>query len=269
MRVAITGAATGIGAACAAILHRRGHEVVVFDIAEPETADRWVRIDLCDFDAISTCLTSVNGPFDALINNAGMSPKDENATEVLTLNLFGLIAMTRAMESYLAQGASVVSTASRAGAHWRDNIRQVATLLDLSGPAALRSFIEQQGIDAVRAYKLSKEAVIVWSMMQVERYLRRGWRINTVSPAPVETGILADFKIAFGAKAADTIARVGRPGTPEEIAEVICFLVAPESRWINGQDIVVDGGMAAMLASDGLKPYFDYADGASFSGKGS
>ena len=45
------------------------------------------------------------------------------------------------------------------------------------------------------------------------------------------------------------LARVGRPGKPEEIATVICFLISEEARWINGIDIVIDGGMGALQLS--------------------
>ena len=49
------------------------------------------------------------------------------------------------------------------------------------------------------------------------------------------------------------MARIGRPGTPEEVAEVICFLASPQSNWLKGIDIPIDGGLAAMSLSDGLE----------------
>lgn len=107
-------------------------------------------------------------------------------------------------------------------------------------------------MDATRAYNLSKEAVIAMTQARTEALLARGLRANTVSPSAVSTGILDDFVKAFGPRVAQNVARVGRPGQPGEIAEVIVFLASPQSHWIKGQDIVVDGGMGAILASDML-----------------
>ena len=74
----------------------------------------------------------------------------------------------------------------------------------------------------------------------------------SVSPAAVSTGILDDFKRAFGDRVAQNLAKVGRAGLPSEIADVICFLAGPESHWIKGQDLVVDGGMSALAASEAM-----------------
>jgi NAD(P)-dependent dehydrogenase (short-subunit alcohol dehydrogenase family) len=70
-----------------------------------------------------------------------------------------------------------------------------------------------------------------------------GVRINTVSPGPVETPLLPDFVQSIGAAALDHAKNtVGRHATVEDIAPVIGFLASPQARWINAQDIQVDGG---------------------------
>lgn len=251
MRVALTGASTGIGAEVAQRLRTAGHQVTGFDIAEPGHVDRWVRIDLSDPASIETALGAAEGPYDALINNAGLPPKEGQAARVLQVNWFGLMAFMDGLLDKLAEGASVVTTASRAGAQWRENLDEVKALIALS-PEDLPGFIEARQMDATRAYNLSKEAVIAMTQARTEALLARGLRANTVSPAAVSTGILDDFVKAFGPRVAQNVARVGRPGQPGEIAEVIVFLASPQSHWIKGQDIVVDGGMGAILASDML-----------------
>ena len=94
--------------------------------------------------------------------------------------------------------------------------------------------------------------MIVLTMAQTEALIARGLRMNSVSPAAVSTAILADFVSAFGDQVARNIARAGRPGTPGEIADVIVFLASPQSRWLKGVDITIDGGMGAMAVSDML-----------------
>ena len=167
------------------------------------------------------------------------------------MNYFGLKAFVDGMLDKLAAGASVVNTASLAGAQWQENLSEVKALMALA-PSDLPAFIAKHEITPTRAYNLSKEAVIVMTLARTEEMVSRGLRMNSVSPAAVSTGILGDFATAFGARMEKNLARVGRPGKPEEVAEAIVFLASPESGWIKGQDLVVDGGIRAMAMSDAL-----------------
>ena len=252
MRVALTGAATGIGAEVAAKMKARGDHVTAFDIQEPAAnVDAWIKTDLSDPASISSALAQARGPFDTLINNAGLPPREGLAERVLQVNFFGLRSFMLGMLGKLSEGASIVNTASRAGSMWRDNLDQVKALMALE-QADLPDFLEQQHIDATRAYNLSKEALIVLTKAQTQDMITRGFRMNSVSPAAVDTDILADFTAAFGDRVAQNIARVGRPGNVGEIADVIVFLASPESGWIKGQDLVIDGGMSALATRDAL-----------------
>jgi len=225
---------------------------VAFDISEPADVDQWVHVDMSEPDAIRQATAQVSGPFDCLINNAGLPPRAGLEKTILSVNFLGLVQMTNALVPMLVEGGSIVNTASRAGAAWRDNIDEVKALMALTGPADLDAFIKSRRINHIRAYNLSKEAVIVWSMAQTERMIAARLRMNTVSPAAVSTGILGDFATAFGEKMAANIARVGRPGLPQEIADVIVFLASAESHWIKGSDLIIDGGMSALATTDQL-----------------
>ncbi len=251
MRIALTGGATGIGAATAQRLKAQGHEVTAFDISEPAGVDHWIHTDLSDPASVAAALEAANGPFDALINNAGLPPREGLETLILQVNWFGLVAFLDGFLDKLAQGGAIVNTASRAGAQWRENLDQVKALMacDL---ADLPAFIAQQDITPTRAYNLSKEAVIVMTKARTKEMIDRGIRMNSVSPAAVSTGILKDFAAAFGERMERNVARAGRAGTPEEVADVITFLVSPGSAWIKGQDLVIDGGMSAMGETDML-----------------
>ena len=76
--------------------------------------------------------------------------------------------------------------------------------------------------------------------------------INTVSPAAVETRILDDFVTAFGERATKMMTRTRRSGRPEEVAEVVAFLAGPQSSWVKGVDMAVDGGTSALLSADAI-----------------
>ncbi len=257
MKVALTGGATGIGAAAAAQLKEAGHEVTAFDIHEPtKNVDKWIRTDLSDPVSIAAAVVQAEGPYDALLNNAGLPPREGLEEVILKVNFFGQRTFMEGMLDKLKPGASIVNTSSRAGALWRDNIEVVKALMDLD-LRDLPKFIADRGIDPTRAYNLSKEAVTVFTFAETERLLARDLRINSVCPSAVETDIHKDFVAAFGERVEKNIARVGRPGTPEEIASVIVFVASPESHWIKGQELTVDGGTGAMVVSDtlGLRPY--------------
>lgn len=252
MKVALTGGATGIGAATLARFKSEGHHVTVFDLAEPSGAQRWVPLDLSDTASINAALAQAGTGYDVLVNNAGLPPRDGQGARVLKVNFLGFRQFSSGFLNRLSPGASVVNVASRAGAHWMENIAQIKALMALKTVSEAEGFIAQTGIDATRAYNLSKEAVIAHTLSQTAAMIARDIRMNSVSPAAVSTGILDDFKAAFGEKVSRNIARAGRAGTPQEVANVIAFLASPESHWIKGVDICVDGGMGAMALGDAL-----------------
>lgn len=250
MRVALTGAASGIGAQVAARLKADGHEVVAFDISDPGTSvDRWIETDMAEPGSIANALKQADGRFDALLGNAGLPPRAGLEQTILRVNYTGLKFFQDGMLDKLNAGASIVNTASRAGAMWRDNLDQVKALMALEF-GELAGFIRSQQIDPTRAYHLSKEAVIVMTMAETGALLQRDLRINSVSPAAVSTAILPDFAAAFGDRMEKNVARVGRPGRADEIAEVIVFLASAASHWIKGQDLVIDGGMSAIAVNE-------------------
>lgn len=250
---AVTGVATGIGAELARQLLAAGARVTGFDVTPPVgAAFPCHRVDLADLAAIKPLVEQAQGPFTGLCNNAGLSPRPGRESLILTVNFFAQRVFTQAILPKLASGASIVNMASRAGARWRDNIEQIKRLFAIDPAKDLDSFIRDEKIDHVRAYNLSKEAMIVWSIAETEAMTARGLRINALCPAAVATGLLDDFATAFGEQMAKNVARAGRPGQPEEIAAIAAFLLSPASNWLRGSEISPDGGMGAFAISDAL-----------------
>ena len=244
MRLALTGGATGIGAATVARLRADGHEVVVFDIQQPQGDERWIQLDLMDQGSMDAALQAADGQFDGLVSIAGIPPRDDNAVPCLTINTLATCAFIEGFIPKLNKGAAVVSVASRAGMAWQTNLDQLDDLLAQT-PDGLADWCAKNEVDATKAYVLSKQAVIYWHQRAVTPHIGKH-RFVTVSPSAVSTGILDDFVKAFGPMVAANLARVGRSGTPEEVAELINFAMSPAASWINGVDLVTDGGMGAM-----------------------
>lgn len=111
----------------------------------------------------------------------------------------------------------------------------------------LEPFVLDEGLNPVRAYHLSKEAMILWSDTNAEFPNRRGLGANTLVPGAVTAGIPDDLRLAFGDGSARELRRAG---TLAEIAQVAAFALSPESNWLKGTDVAIDGGMEAFALFD-------------------
>ncbi len=250
---AVTGVASGIGAKLAAILKSNGHRVVGYDrIETSENVDDFVQLDLNDSDAVVTAAAQTPCKLDGLCNNAGLPPRNGLETAILQVNFVGTRLFTQAMLPHFNPNASIVNMASRAGHGWKDALDQVKRLGQVSNTTELECFVAEEHIDPTRAYNLSKEAVILWTLALAEDMVSRDIRVNSLSPGGVATGILDDFRRAFGDKMARNVERAGRPANPDEIAEVAAFVLSPAANWLKGVDIPIDGGMGAFNMSDAL-----------------
>lgn len=244
LTVVVTGAASGIGAQTAQLLKARGAATIGVDRSPTPHTDRHVRVDLSDPASIAQAVAEIGGGIDALCNIAGLPPT-RGAPAVLRVNFLGLRAFTEAMIGHLNNGASIVNLASLAGLGWAQAAPVVKDLIALRDFGAVERFCDEHAVDDARSYFLSKEALIVWTMLNRWTWRDRGIRINAVSPGPVQTPILADFIETLGARAAEDMKVMDRPGTPEDVAPVVAFLCARESAWIRGANIPCDGGMYA------------------------
>jgi len=248
MHAVVTGAASGIGQATARALRDQGCRITVIDRNDPgDVADHWVSLDLDDPGA---GLPVLDAPVDILINAAGLPPRTGTEAAVLRVNFLALRRITLHLLPSVSKGGSIVNLASKAGAHWRENIDQVRRLMTHSDTERLEDFVRDENIDPVRSYDLSKEAVIVWTKAMTAPLLQRGLRMNCLSPAAVETPILDDFVTAFGARASRGIELTKRTGTPQEVAAIIAFLASPKAEWVRGCNIETDGGLTAILEAE-------------------
>ena len=244
MRLAVTGGISGIGKATVMHLLAQGHEVTVFDIKEPDYDVDYIPLNLMDEGSIFAALEQATGIYDGLCHIAGVPPRDDNTFMCLNINAIAAFSFIEGFLPKLKKGAAVVSVASKAGAGWEMNTAQLDSLIDCAKDE-LESWAQTHEVGATLAYKLSKQAMIYWSVKQVSQYIGQT-RFVTVSPAAVDTGILTDFKNAFGPQVEVNLARVGRPGKAEEVASTMAFLISEDASWLNGIDIVIDGGMGAL-----------------------
>ena len=241
----VTGASSGIGRALAQFLTRHGVRVVGLDRREPpdrEVAHVWC--DLGDPAAIDAAVDRLDDAVDALANVAGVAGTAPDE-EVLAVDFLGLRHLTERLLPRVRRGGSVVNVSSAEGRHW------VAHLSELRALLATRSV--EEGMHWWRTqrpdrpvYDVAKEAVLAYTTSASGLTWADGVRMNAVSPGPVRTPLLPEVERSMDPKRlARMRATAGRDAEADEVASVVAFLLSNESRWLNGQTLNADGGVAA------------------------
>jgi len=247
--VALTGGASGIGAATVARLLAAGCRVYVLDVAAPAAKDTtYVHCDLGRPQAIDAAIAALPERIDALVNVAGI-PGPEPATGVVAVNFLGLRHITESLVPRINAGGSVVNVASTAGWDWQKRAEVVKGLLDTPDFAAGIAWLAANAPawDA-SPYKFSKQCAAAYTYRAAGLALRHGVRVNCVNPGATETQLTPTFRELVGPAMYDWgVQQIGRHGTPADIAEVIEYLAIGACRWLNGVEIVVDGGYIAGL----------------------
>lgn len=230
-RIAIvTGAASGIGQASAKLFRSEGALVIAVDVDGGD-----VRMDAGDEAAVQALVDKVigeHGRLDIFFANAGVSGGlatiaeqfAEDWAEILRVNLIGpfLAIKYAAPEMARAGGGSIICTASVAG------------LRSGAGGAA---------------YSASKAGVINLVQTAAQQLAGSGVRVNAICPGLIETGMTRPLYETARERGKE--ARIGelnplrRGGEPAEIANAALFLASSESSYVNGEALVVDGGLSA------------------------
>jgi NAD(P)-dependent dehydrogenase (short-subunit alcohol dehydrogenase family) len=243
MTVAITGAASGIGAATAARLRADGHDVIGVDLRDVE-----ITADLSTPDgrdaAVAEVLRRCDGVLDHLVLCAGLGPHVPDPELIVEVNYVAAAAMLDGLLPALRKGArpSAVVVSSVASTHlpWPDN-----PLAHGDRREALAAAGEGAGY---LAYAGSKNLITVDVRKRAAEWGAAGVRLNTVAPGSVETPLLQAGldDPRYGAAIRNFTAPIPRLGRPEEIAEAIVFLLGPQASYIHGTQLVVDGGVDAV-----------------------
>ena len=257
-RVAVvTGAASGIGAAIARSLAQAGAHVALLDLniqgaqalaQEIRNAGGTAIAVACDIASepeVAEATRQVEaalGPAEVLVNNAGFLRAGALAdvslddwSRVLAVNLTGYLLCARAFGRAMrvAGQGSIVNVASISG------------LFPQTGSGA---------------YSASKAGVLLLSRQLAVEWGPQGVRSNAICPGMIRTALSAGFyeEPGFEARrAAVTASR--RIGEPQDIADAALFLASPRASYVNGAEIVVDGGMANMLMEMVPRPGYNQA----------
>jgi NAD(P)-dependent dehydrogenase (short-subunit alcohol dehydrogenase family) len=238
----ITGAASGIGAAAARRLAAEDVRVVVADLADEPGQDvakeidgHYVRADVtspAQVQAMYRAAIDHFGRLDICVNNAGISPADDDS--ILTTELD---AWRRVQEVNLTS----VFLCCKYG---------IGHLLDGGGGAVVNtaSFVAVLGAATSQiSYTASKGGVLALTRELGVQFARQGVRVNALCPGPVNTPLLAELFAADPERAARRLVHVpmGRFAEPTEIAAAIAFLASDDASFITASTFLVDGGITA------------------------
>ncbi|HEX3399833.1 MAG TPA: glucose 1-dehydrogenase [Acetobacteraceae bacterium] len=240
----ITGAASGIGAACAQVLSREGAKLLLTDLDDAagerlaaETGGVYLHLDVTDEAAWPGVVSAAEkrfGHLDILVANAGigiMGPAIDMSLadwrRQMAVNVDGVFLSVKHCIPAMRRsgGGSIVMLSSVAG---------------LRGSAGLAGYSASKGAVRLFAKSMALECA----------QARDGIRVNSVHPGIIDTPIWT--KLPPGANApldpraiAAATVPLGEAGRPEDVADGILFLASDASRHITGSELVIDGGMTA------------------------
>lgn len=249
---AVSGAASGIGAACAARLAAGGHRVVGVDRHTGVHVS--VLADLGQRDGRRSATLAVSeaseGRLAGLVTCAGLAGLPSRPGSVLaSVNYFGTVALLEGLRPALAGGGAAVAISSNS-ATIQPGIPPAVVAACLAGDeAAARALADEAG--SVAAYPATKLAVAHWVRTHAPSagWAGAGIRLNAVAPGMVETPLVAEGR--GDPEMAPLLAMlplpVGRPGRPEEIAALVDLLLGPDGGFFCGSVLYVDGGTDALL----------------------
>ena len=238
--IIVTGASSGIGRQCAITCSRMGARVVLIGRNVERLEDAKSQLDgnahiamsydLTDLDGLKDFVAGIvaeTGPVDGLVNCAGISTtlpfnlmKPQKVEEYFKTNVFATMELTRQVlniKNVNKEGASVIFFASVMGV---------------------------VGENAKSLYSMTKGALLAGCRSLAIEYAAKRIRVNVVSPGVVETAInknqpyLADPEKR---KITEGLHPLGL-GTTDDIANACIYLLSDASRWVTGQNLIVDGG---------------------------
>jgi len=236
----VTGAARGIGRAIALRLAAEGGDVVLFDrsadgLAETARLAQAAGAEVASFDVDVTSREQVKaalvqaekqlGALTVLVNNAAIGRPaaflditDADWNAMMAVNVAGVFIIAQEVaRGMVERGAGRIVNIASLAAHTANDFQT--------------------------AYAATKGAVVAMTRVMAFELGRKGLTVNAVSPGPIDTELAASMLTPAARRAREERIPKGRLGLPEEVAGAVAFLVSPDAAYINGEVLVIDGGL--------------------------
>jgi NAD(P)-dependent dehydrogenase (short-subunit alcohol dehydrogenase family) len=236
----ITGAAQGIGEACARRFAREGAPVVLADLDDArgqalakELGALYVHCDVGDSAQVNALVqrtVAQHGRIDVLVNNAGifkaapfLDVTEADFDAVIRVNLKGAFLVAQAVSRVMAKAGS-------------------GSVINMSSVNAVMA------IPSIASYNMSKGGINQLTRVMALSLADHGIRVNAVAPGTIATELAAKAVLTSDEARARILSRtpMRRLGTPEEIADVVAYLASDAASYLTGEIITADGGRMAL-----------------------
>lgn len=250
--IAVTGSASGIGAAVAAHLEKEGHRVIGVDLRDAEvTADLGTAEGRAH--AVAEVFRISAGRLDGFLPFAGVAAATGRPGGlVVSVNYFGAIALLEGLRPLLRESgnASVVLVSSNSTTTQPLWPVELADACLAGDEERARGIAESFGdLGAIQAYPATKAALAWYARTKSAEYIADGIRLNAIAPGIIDTPMTQegskDALTGEGMKQFLAMTPIGRPGRPEEIADLAAFLLSDKAGFFVGSVIFCDGGIDA------------------------
>jgi NAD(P)-dependent dehydrogenase (short-subunit alcohol dehydrogenase family) len=236
----VTGAARGIGLACAEVLAEQGREVLLVDLLEEEVREAAGRLggtarvcDMGDEAQVAELFAAAardHGAPEVLVNNAGVA---------LAADFLEMEAATFRRNLEINLVSVFLATQAAARAMVEAGVR--GAIVNMS------SINAQVAIPQIAGYCASKGGVQQLTKVAALALAPHGIRVNAVGPGSIDTDMMAAVNANPEAYArAMSRTPLGRPGTAREVAEIVGFLASEKASYVTGETVFVDGGRLAL-----------------------
>ncbi|HXY91524.1 MAG TPA: SDR family oxidoreductase [Acidimicrobiia bacterium] len=260
--IVVTGAARGMGYAAARRLYTLDAPVVLVDLnaeglqaVAREFSDnvQAVVCDVSDPDAVAQLADRVGelGGLRSLAHAAGISPTMADWRRIIEVDLVGTALLVRALEPHTSPGSAAVCWASIAGHGVAPDPELDAALDDPLAPDILDRIAGLSGerLDtAGQGYGYAKRGVMRLVAREAPAWGLRGARICSISPGIIDTPQgRQEFDEQPAMATMIEMTPIKRWGQPEEVCNVVAFLLSGEASYMTGCDVVVDGGISSRM----------------------
>jgi 3-oxoacyl-[acyl-carrier protein] reductase len=237
----VVGGSRGIGAACVEALAREGSDVAFTYTSQSAAAReledkasvhggtvRGYQVDICDAAAVDAVFAQVKRDFErplqAVVANAGINVPpapvaqfgEDDFRRLVEVNLIGAFHVLRAAAREVADGGAIV---------------------------ALTTSLVRHAVPGVGPYSATKAAVECLVRSMSKELAARNVRVNAVAPGPIDTELFRAGKTEEAKQRSAGMSPLNRIGKPEEVAEVVAFLVSGKASWVDGQIVQANGAL--------------------------